>query len=355
MLKRVASHFQKIERGGTRRNILQIHSGDRRQYRTMETNSPDDAADRRVYPIRPLTPHFGVECLDVDLSKVDLRDTESSSHSLMRQIKKDLIEYRVVLFRQQELSGQQQVDLSNALGTVESTFYQHPKSPHPDIFRVSNNDEEGCTHVGRSGWHIDGTFQQKPFMYQTMYFPSVSQGGDTHFMPLKELYDGLSSQEQEYYNTLWMVTGKRQAPIHPLICQHPFRGETTMLFHCGRSFVQGWYQDVTTTTGHTDGVDRVKTNVNHMVPAETIQDKLTNEIESRFDEIGLRMKWEQGDFMINDNLGLAHYASDGTQANSQTVGLRVLHRTTITGGPETVPQKADGRQSFKLNNSPISW
>jgi alpha-ketoglutarate-dependent taurine dioxygenase len=318
----------------------------------METKSPD--ADCRMYPIRRLTPHFGVECMDVDLSKVDLND-ESSSHLLMRQIKQDLVEHRVVLFRQQELSGQQQVDLSNALGTVESTFYKHPKSPHADIFRVSNNEEEGCTHVGRSGWHIDGTFQMKPFMYQTMYFPSVSQGGDTHFIPLKELYDGLSPQEQEYYNTLWMVTGRRQAPIHPLICQHPFRpnGEKTMLFHCGRSFVQGWHEDVTTTG--TDGVNRVKTNVNHMVPAETIQEKLTSAIESRFDEIGLRMKWEQGDFMINDNLGLAHYASDGTQANAQTVGLRVLHRTTITGGPETIPQKADGRQSFTPNNSPITW
>lgn len=306
----------------------------------------------RFYNIRPITPHFGVECLDIDLSTVNLKDER-----FIKQMKDDLIEHRAILFRKQDLSGQQQVDISNELGSIESTFYKHPKSPHPDIFRVSNVEEEGCTRVGRSGWHSDGTFQFMPFMFQTMYFPSVSIGGDTYFFPLKELYESFSSEEKEFYDQLWMVTGRRQAPIHPLVYQHPFRPnkETTMIFHCGRPFVEGWFQDAalsqTNTTDDINHNENILNRVNtaKLIPAAKVQKKITEAIESNLDKIGLRMKWEEGDFMISDNLGLAHYASDGTQDSSHVAGLRVLHRTTIVGGVDTIPQKADGRKSFSIH------
>ena len=58
------------------------------------------------------------------------------------------------------------------------------------------------------------------------------------------------------------------------------------------------------------------------------------------------MRWEAGDFSINDNLGVAHYADPGTQGDRAKVGLRLLHRTTIMGGEETIPTKADGRAAF---------
>lgn len=62
-----------------------------------------------------------------------------------------LCRHRVLVFREQGvISGQRQVDVSQWFGPCESTFFKHPKSPHPDIFRVSNSDLEGCTgqHCG---------------------------------------------------------------------------------------------------------------------------------------------------------------------------------------------------------------
>ena len=59
---------------------------------------------------------------------------------------------RLVVFKGQgRVSGEAQVRISEWFGRVESTFYKHPKSPHPDVFRVSNDENEGCTNVGRSG------------------------------------------------------------------------------------------------------------------------------------------------------------------------------------------------------------
>ena len=43
------------------------------------------------------------------------------------------------------LSGERQVQIAKWFGEPESTFYQHPKSPHYDVFRVSNDAREGCT------------------------------------------------------------------------------------------------------------------------------------------------------------------------------------------------------------------
>jgi taurine dioxygenase len=284
-----------------------------------------------MYQLRPLSAFFGVEVLGLDMATTDL-----SNPHLVRQLQRDLIQHRVLLFRKQQLSGQRQVDISSCFGTLQSTFFKHPRSPHPDIFRVSNNEEEGCTNVGRSGWHCDGTFQLKPFTYQTMYFESVAQGGDTLFIPLKELYESAPAARKEKWNKTWMVTGRRQAPVHPLVCQHPFRNEVTMLFHCGEPFVRGWLEED----------ENKEIDSTSMVEAALVQRELTSEIESKFDTFGLRMKWDVGDFMINDNLGLAHYATQGTQGDWREVGLRILHRTTIVGGPETLPKKIDGRTSM---------
>ena len=343
----------------------------------MTSKKPATGSTRLFYSLRPLTKSFGAEAIGIDLATMDLsnnsNDNTTTGLLFANQLRKDLVQYRALLFRGQSLTGQRQVDLSKLLGTIESTFYKHPKSPHPDIFRVSNNDVEGCTQVGRSGWHVDGTFQEKHFMYQTMYFALVADGGDTYFVPLAELYRSLPQTTRDRYDRLWMVSNNKRRPvIHPLVYQHPFRPnqEPTMLFHCGEPFVSGWLLDENDEndddedSGESQKQDDIKTKTNvetavekdrlrrqprkrRMLPARPLQEELTREIESRLDDIGgLKMKWRPGDFLISDNLGLAHYASPGTQADYEQVGLRILHRTTIVGGPETVPQKADGRRSF---------
>jgi len=45
------------------------------------------------------------------------------------------------------ISGHRHVEISSWFGELESTFYKHPKSPHPDVFRVSNDPNEGCTGI----------------------------------------------------------------------------------------------------------------------------------------------------------------------------------------------------------------
>lgn len=52
----------------------------------------------------------------------------------------------MLIFKDQGIiSGDRHVEISRWFGELESTFYKHPKSPHPDVFRVSNDRNEGCT------------------------------------------------------------------------------------------------------------------------------------------------------------------------------------------------------------------
>lgn len=110
----------------------------------------------------------------------DIKLAEPVSQQVIEQIKKDVHEQMLVIFKNQGIiSGERHVEISKWFGNLESTFYKHPRSPHPDVFRVSNNEREGCRNVGRTGWHIDGSFMKKPFSYSLYHMESVPKTGDT--------------------------------------------------------------------------------------------------------------------------------------------------------------------------------
>jgi len=287
-----------------------------------------------IYTTEPILPHFGAYVRGFSLDGKD-----PFPQAVVDKIKDDMRKYRVLVFKGQgQISGERQVQLSQQLGEVESTFYKHPRSPHPDIFRVSNDEREGCLNVGRTGWHIDGTFQWMPFKYQTMHFHSVCEGGETWFIPLKEFYELQDMETRKKWDRYWMVTGRGQV-CHPLVYKHPVRGDTTLMFHCGKPFCMAWAVD------DENPDPQARQILPQLLRPASIQEELTERLDKAIDQIGVKMNWEAGDFAINDNLGNCHYAAPGTQASKSVAGLRILHRTTIAG--EAVPTKEDGRESFR--------
>ncbi|WAR24240.1 RDPA-like protein [Mya arenaria] len=251
--------------------------------------------------------------LGVEIRGVDLN--ESISEELIKKIKSEVHVQRLLIFKNQNpISGKRQVEISKWFGDLESTFYKHPKSPHPDVFRVSNVAEEGCTNVGRTGWHIDGSFMAKPFGFSLYYMTSVPRNGNT------ELIESLSEERRARFERLWMLPDRRDRLTHPLIYPHPATGQPTLCFHLGMTERFVWDYG----TPQQRVTDRSET-------AEIIQE-IHNEIVK--DD---RKLWEEGDFIISDNLAVGHEASPETQLPREKVGLRVLHRTTIKG--TNVPSK----------------
>lgn len=335
-------------------NLLTGNTGMHKRIVSAFSTFSTMAIENPFYRLRPLNPFFGVEVIphDGDDGGIFCGFDDKSSSPMVSHLVRDAREHRFLLFRRQDLSGNRQVEISRMLasaidGRVESTFYKHPRSPHPDVFRVSNDEREGCQNVGRSGWHLDGTFMKAPFAFQTMYFESVPDdgiSGDTWFVPLKEFYEKQSEERRKDWDELWMVpssSGRQGGIVQPLVCEHPFRGDTTMCFHCGPPFCRGW---VRLEDGDETGEGA------RMLPPAPVQSELSDALMGEMPHlngdkegsVGLRMIWEKGDFAITDNMGLCHYASESTQNNRGDVGLRVLHRTTIVGHESTELTKKNG-------------
>ncbi|KAK6180430.1 hypothetical protein SNE40_012589 [Patella caerulea] len=255
---------------------------------------------------------IGVEIRGIDLKK-------NVPEEIIDQIKKDVHVHKLLIFKNQGvISGERHAEISQWFGELESTFYKHERSTHPDVFRVSNDSAEGCRGVGRTGWHIDGSFMKQPFRFAIYHMVSVPREGSTAFISLNDLINRLSREKREKWDSLWMVSNGHYDIIHPLIYPHPSTGQPTMCFHLGM------IAEIVSDVGHFN--ERV---FDYDETKAVLQDIYT-EINKNKDLIYTH-QWEEGDFIISDNLAVGHEATPETQYPVSQVGLRVLHRTTIKG------------------------
>ncbi|BET01910.1 Taurine catabolism dioxygenase TauD, TfdA family [Nesidiocoris tenuis] len=269
------------------------------------------------YDIKPI--QLGCEVRGVDLK------TENRPEVIER-IKQDVTNHSLLVFKDQGIvSGDRHVEISEWFGELESTFYKHPKSPHPDVFRVSNDEEEGCTGVGRTGWHIDGSFQPAPFAYSLYHMVAVPKKGATAFAPLSKIVEGLPQAKREEWDRLWMMSDRRTGPIHPLIYRHPVTKKEVLCFHLGMT--SAFLYDYGSS--------------NERLASKEECRRILKDIHEEFVKDGGRIQyiheWENGDFIISDNLAVGHEATPETQIPRSQVGLRILHRTTVAG--TTAPSK----------------
>jgi alpha-ketoglutarate-dependent taurine dioxygenase len=123
---------------------------------------------------------LGVEVRGIRLTEKVL------SNEQVDALKRLVQEHRIVVFRDQgKVSGEKHVEISKYFGTIDRTLHEgdtifpHPKCHNADVYRISNDPEEGCTNVGRSGWHIDGGFMPEPFCYVIYHMLEVPKTGPT--------------------------------------------------------------------------------------------------------------------------------------------------------------------------------
>ncbi|XP_060604911.1 alpha-ketoglutarate-dependent taurine dioxygenase-like [Ruditapes philippinarum] len=267
-----------------------------------------------------------VKKLGIEVRGVRLTDPTISSDEMVEQIQKLVTKHRILIFRDQgEVSGDKHAEISRWFGTIGGTLskddplYSHPKCPHPDVYRISNDPEEGCINVGRSGWHIDGSYLHEPFGYALYHIIAVPKTGPTEFIGFKELINSISEETRARWERLWMVADKGENLAHPLIYAHPVTGESVMCIHLGMTKAFIWDKDTP----------------NEQITNSDETNELLQEIRSEIEKDGRRLiyshEWKDGDFLISDNLAVGHYASDSSARDKSEIGLRILHRTTVKG------------------------
>jgi taurine dioxygenase len=138
---------------------------------------------------KPLSPLFGVETADIDLSA-------GLSDATFREIERAFYDNQVLALRGQRISAAQFVDFARRLGPPQPHVidqFHHPEDPN--ILILSNVKKDGKpTGLQDAGsyFHTDYSYLQVPARATTLYSRVVPKvGGDTLFANQIAAYDDL--------------------------------------------------------------------------------------------------------------------------------------------------------------------
>ena len=150
--------------------------------------------------IRRLTPHIGGEVTGVDIRKPLSAEDAAAIHDGMD-------EYAVLVFREQPMTGDQQLAFTEALGPIELSGGTNLKKPEeyrlPTTFAdVSNldinekpmarDDRRRLFAIGNQLWHSDSSFKVTPAKYSLLHAISLpSKGGNTEFASMVAAWDSM--------------------------------------------------------------------------------------------------------------------------------------------------------------------
>ena len=166
--------------------------------------------------IRRAHPTFVGEVTGIDIAQALTRDE-------VEAIEAGMHEYAVLVFRDQPLTDQQQVDFTRNFGELEVTLAGQMAKPEERRFQqlelgdISNLDRgrEAARPRGRRRmyalanrlWHSDASFRAVGAGYTLLHARVVpSRGGNTEFADMRAAYDALSAEDK--------------AEVEHLVCEH---------------------------------------------------------------------------------------------------------------------------------------
>lgn len=264
------------------------------------------------FEARPLTPGIGAELHGVDLSK-------TLDDALIADIRAALLKYKVIFFRDQDITRKQHIEFASRFGELEV----HPATPKDqedrEVLRIAHNANN---RGSENAWHSDVTWRPDPSLgsiLRAIELPAV--GGDTLFSDMVAAYEGLSDKMKAFCCGLTAVhdiarvfagrLGKDPKELHakfppqehPVIRTHPETGER--LIYVNTAF-----------TSHIKGMAREESDwfLQHLYAQAAVP------------EYQCRFRWEPGSIAFWDNRACQHYA-----ASDYWPEVRIMERVTIAG------------------------
>ena len=287
------------------------------------------------FDTRKITASFGLEILDIDLSK----ELKAQDYAWLIEL---YHQHSMLLFRNQSLSPKSQAALAHHFGAPKiETRKQFNFQEHPEVSTIGNLQDNNGKLLsffvrGGFGWHTDGAAACHVNAATMLYAVEVPRdGGDTLFASSTDAYDqapaeliealqGLSFQTSFHahndplYETdpdsfIPLADSERAAlpPVwHKVIQTHPVTGRK--LFY------------LNTDPLAFDGVDE-KTG------RELLQQALA--VTTAAERVH-RHRWQPGELIIWDNQAMMH---SGTATLSYETDRRLMHRSFVYTLPTARP------------------
>jgi taurine dioxygenase len=263
--------------------------------------------------VEPLSPTVGAE---VEGFRMD----GDCSSSCIAEIRQALLEWKVIFFRDQEVSPEDHIAFGRRFGELEI----HPFAPnhpeHPEIV-VIHHDEKSKS--GQNSWHSDVTWREEPSLGSILrgrVIPDV--GGDTLFADMQAGYEGLHADIREQIDGMTAVHsytrvfGHNLSPDeqvrmrakfpdvrHPVVRTHPETGARSL--YVNFSFVS-----------HLEGLEE---EASHRLLRKLYRQATIPEYQCRF-------RWKQDSVAFWDNRAVQHYA-----AFDYRPATRRVERVTVVG------------------------
>ncbi len=280
----------------------------------MTVETLERPASSRTFELTPLQPSLGARISGIDLGNLAAGQVE--------ELRAALLKYRVLFFRDQDLTREQHIALGAAFGELEV----HPVFSLPDypqILPLISEELKGKYRQSTdSNWHADTTFRPEPSAASILIQRvSPSLGGDTVFANAVAAYDTLDEETKDRIDGLTAIHDgqvflqfldneeKREAlkakfpPVeHPVVRIHPETGEKVL-------YVNSVF------TRRIVGLEEAE--------SKALLARLFDQVKRP--EFQVRWSWRPGSIAFWDNRATQHYAvPDYAEA-------RRMERVTIVG------------------------
>ena len=269
------------------------------------------------YTIKRLSPSIGAELLEIDLKR-PLTD------SLKYEIYQALLVYKVIFFRNQDLTIEEHLDFAKNFGELEIHPFASNDEQYPEVLKITHNEK----NKGRENtWHSDVTWRLEPSLGSILRMKeSPKVGGDTLFADMYAAYEDLSDEVKEKLDgaiavhdfagfrkrlekngvseeEIEVFNKKYPMPEHPVIRTHPDTGKKLIYVNAAfTQYIKDW------------DVDESSRMLRLLYSRAA-----TPEYQCRF-------VWEDNSIAFWDNRSVQHYASSDYWPQ-----VRRVERVTIIG------------------------
>lgn len=298
---------------------------------SLSTAAPDittgeHASEQEHLPfrIKPLSPTIGVEIEGIDLRQ----SLDEDTYKAMRTA---LIRYKLLVFRDQDITPAQHVRLAARFGELEvhPVFKHHPD--HPELVLLGGDQQ---VKARENIFHTDVSWRECPSMgsmLRCIECPEV--GGDTLWVNMAAAYANLPEDVKERLAGLYAVHdvmpafGARMTPqecevnrhkfppaMHPVVRTHPESGEK--ILYVNEAFV--------THLANYNQVAEVRMGFDFRLGEMDLLQYLYRQAATP--EYQVRLRWRPNTIAFWDNRSTQHYA-----IQDYFPAVRRMMRATIIG------------------------